>query len=172
MANYCSNSVSFTGSEENVNATKSMFHELEEKQRQDQTFYLPEYVSAERSYMLGICVTEDNIIFETMWVPNIEALQQIADYHKVGFVVEYGECGHMASGRVTYENGKLTEVYLDPDDFISPEYNEEEKTFTYEDEIYAREEKILELLLKEKSGLNSEDLSRTNVAVNQPVLRR
>lgn len=152
MANHCFNVVSFIGREETVEAIKSLFKELEERQVRDETYYLPDYVTAERSYMFDISIDGDNIMFETRWVPNIEALQQIADHYKVGFTSEYEERGNMIFGRTTYENGRLTEVDLEPVDFKSYDYNEDEETFTYEGEIYAHEEEVLELLLKKKSG--------------------
>jgi hypothetical protein len=147
----CLNVVSFIGSEETVDAIKSLFKELEERQVKDETYYLPGYFTAERSYMFDISIDGDNIMFETRWVPNIEALQQIADHYKVGFTSEYEERGNMIFGRTTYENGRLTEFDLEPEDFKSYDYNEDEGTFTHEGEIYTHEEEVLELLLK-KNG--------------------
>jgi len=68
----------------------------------------------------------------------------------VNFRQDYEELGCLVYGKVTFENGTLTETCLNSQDFESYELDEETDTYHFEGKEYNSEWEILETLLERK----------------------
>jgi hypothetical protein len=63
--------------------------------------------------------------YQTRWSPNIEIIQEIAEYYKVDFVQDYEEMGNLIYGQAIHHNEILQDIYLEDEDFEQYEYDEE-----------------------------------------------
>ena len=155
MANWCYNRVEFTGSEFALTDVKLMFQELAEKSKADEKGQLPEFIKTDDGYFFDIYSEDDIVYYETRWSPNTGNLKTIADEYGLGFVHNYEESGNCIYGVATYNDGVLTDVYLDFEDFDLYEYDEEKETYSFEGEFYECCEEIQEILLERKKLLKS-----------------
>jgi hypothetical protein len=87
-------------------------------------------------YFFDVQVDGENIYFTTRWSPAIVDILDIAKEYDLGFHLEYEENGMLLYGQVKYEDGILSERFLEQDEY--PEEDEENSHF---DEL----ERILEL---------------------------
>ena len=88
--------------------------------------------------------------YQTKWSPNIEIIQEIAEYYKVDFVQDYEEMGNLIYGQAIHHNEILQDIYLEDDDFEQYEYDEEGDCYHFEDKEYDNDSEILEILLERK----------------------
>ncbi|HOZ91461.1 MAG TPA: hypothetical protein PLJ18_11565 [Niabella sp.] len=162
MANWCSNHVSVTGDNPNVQAFVNEIIELSLKYRKIEEGVLPEYCE----YLKDGYLFFDNEIYEkettdfsadnpcfnysTQWSPNLAILKCMAEHHKVNIESEYEEMGMQIYGKWTYNDGIENDVWLEQEDFdLYTEY-EENYTYTYKGEVYNSEWEVLELILENK----------------------
>lgn len=79
MANWCSNTIVFEGSEETIKQIEKLFQTMKSKEEQTKQGQLPEFITDENGgYFFNIYSNEgDTGIFqyETKWSPNIEIVQ-------------------------------------------------------------------------------------------------
>lgn len=152
MANWCNNIVTFEGDSEKLKSINILFQQMREKEKAEECGQLPDFVKGDVYFFDIIQEDENESIFQygTKWTPNIKAIQQIADHFGVEFIHEYEELGFLIYGRAIYTNGTLTEYDLEDEDFDKYEFNEEECTYTFADDIYQSEFDILEILLEDK----------------------
>ena len=151
----CSQIVSFSGKEKNVNRVIALFEKMEEACSKTGEGHKPDFVVEKQEqcrYMFDINVDGDSINFWSKWSPAIETVRQIAVKFKVNFSLEYEELGCQIFGRATFVDGILTETDLDDSDFES--YQETESgVYSFEGEVYESEFEILEKLLERKVEL-------------------
>ena len=102
--------------------------------------------------MFSINWDNDTVSYETRWSPNIEEMKQIADFYKTGFNYYYEELGNLVYGVARYENGVLTDTYLESSDFSLFDQIEDEDKWIFEGETYESEYDILEILLERKQN--------------------
>lgn len=62
--------------------------------------------------------------------------------------------GNLIYGKATYKNRKLTDIYLEDEDFEQYEYDEETDYYHFEGEAYESDCEILETLLERKITKN------------------
>ncbi len=151
MANWCYNVVTF----DNPNVLeqlKCLFELMAAKEQEMEEGQLPDFIQNGEGYMFSIRWEDDNAYYETKWSPNIEVMKQIADYFKTGFNYYYEELSNLVYGVARYENGTLTDIFLESSDFDLFEENEDDDTLTFEGEKYESEYDILELLLERKEN--------------------
>jgi hypothetical protein len=110
MANWCKNTVLFSGESSRVEAILELFKEIEQQQNNTKQWHLPEFVTAPNSFMLDILIDEQQISYHTMWMPNLDALREIADHFMVEFTSRFEEAGMRISGIALYHDGILNEM--------------------------------------------------------------
>lgn len=88
--------------------------------------------------------------YQTRWSPNIEIIQEIAEYYKVDFVQDYEEMGNLIYGQAIHHNEILQDIYLEYEDFEQYEYDEENDCYHFEDKEYESDSEILQILLERK----------------------
>jgi len=157
MANWCSNSVMFTGEQNQIDELGTLFLQMAEKEKSEERGQLPPFITEAKDWLFYISWEAEVLCFETRWTPNTEVIRQIADHYGVGFIHGYMETGNLIFGEATYENGILIDVFLDPEDFDQYEYNEETDTCAFKEETYESDMEILELLLDRKKNQNHEN---------------
>lgn len=153
MANWCSNTVAFEGSEKAIEEIQKLFKTMADKEKQEEKGQLPDFISLDDGYFFDLIDNDfDTEIFQyqTRWTPNIEAVEKIAEYYNVDFVQDYEEMGCLVYGQATNINGVLTNIYLENEDFQQYEYDESTECYHFEGEIYYCDLDILEILLERK----------------------
>lgn len=109
MPNWCSNNVTFTGDEKNLNR----FQKVLEKTIEIQSLHgngeiLFGLENALDGYMFWIQTSDTGIIsFESRWAPIPQDIVRIAQLFDLEFEYEYEESGCDLYGKYTYENGML-----------------------------------------------------------------
>jgi hypothetical protein len=112
---------------------------------------LPAYVTAENRAMIDIeFYNNGRVYYRTPWEPNLEALQQIADHHGVGFVNRYSEPDMFLWGEATYEKGQGKDIRLERSDYSRCVYNSEYHYFIYNGKGYECDHEAFEEMLDDK----------------------
>ena len=154
MANWCSNTVIFEGNPETIEQIKWLFQSMATKEQQEQKGQLPEFVNQYKGgYFFDLYFdNEETAVFQyqTRWSPNIEIIQEIAEYYKVDFVQDYEEMGNLIYGQAIHHNEILQDIYLEYEDFEQYEYDEENDCYHFEDKEYESDSEILQILLERK----------------------
>ncbi len=109
MPNYCSNSVRFIGSEQDVENARQLFKDIGRKQADTDRYHMPDFVTGDDGYMSEIetDANEGWIIYETRWVPNIDVLLQIAERYELDFIAKYGEPMKGLYGEAVFTGGEV-----------------------------------------------------------------
>jgi hypothetical protein len=158
MANWCNNSVYFSGTPANLEQVSRLFNNIHEKH------WLPPFVTE-------IQVHHENVSYRSRWIPNNEALVQIATQYALDFVNCYDEPVTGLFGETNFSNGVLSNIRLDGDDLKSSLYDPETNRFTYKGQNYPDEWPILVQLLEQKK-FNSLYLKTTNNITKQELIQR
>jgi len=82
-----------------------------------------------------LIVTKYGYSVSTDWEPNITGVKRIADKFDLNFRLQYDEPGNQLFGEVIYEDGELTIIELDDDDFSKVSFDEESGLYTYGSQI-------------------------------------
>lgn len=155
MANYCSNSVRFVGAPHQLEAVKALFEEIENKQAETGKYYLPDFIEGRDGVMQDFSFYKDHINFETRWAPNLEVLTKIADKFELGFVNSYSEMMNGLYGEAVYNEGKLTYVELEKEDFKHIRYDRDQNGYVLGDDVFEFEGDLLDILLEKRKLLQS-----------------
>lgn len=153
MANWCNNTVVFEGTDEAIEQITQLFKTMAEKEQKEDCGQLPDFVEdTNGDYFFSI--SQENeckgvFQYETKWSPNTEAVKQIAQHFKVDFTLEYYELDCWVYGKAIFEDGILTDIWLDQQDLDSCEIDEETDTYHFEGKEYCECE-ILETILERK----------------------
>jgi hypothetical protein len=83
------NCLLLTGDSEKVAAAFLMFREMAEDQIPNEPIYLPEFVATQNNCIWNIAFDGQRICFQTRLLLNLDALQQIADHFRLGFINQY-----------------------------------------------------------------------------------
>lgn len=161
MANWCSNTVRFTGNEESADKMLQLFKTMMEQEKKSGEGQIPDFVQNKDGYFFEIYqnqTDECSFQYETKWCPNIEVVYLISDHYNTEFVLEYAELGSCIYGRTTYQNHVLDDVCLDFSDFDKFQHDEETDTYQFEAGNYDSDLEILEILLERK--INEETLTK------------
>lgn len=149
MANWCSNTIHFTGDEKNIKTLTRLFEktiEVQEKTRLGQILYSLEGVAD--GYMFDISINETetdslSITFESKWSPLPDDMLRIAQFLNVDFEYTYDESGMELYGKCIYSDGELRSVELDQEQIDSCKYPCEEPDEDYQEIDY---DKLYDLL--------------------------
>lgn len=150
MANYCSNSVQFDCDEKTLKKIKRLFNDMAAKEGDEKIGQLPDFIQADKGHMTDIFWHNDTLNYETRWCPNIEVMQAIADYFKVGFNYSYEEISNLIYGYAEYKHGVLTDLSLDLSELEAYTYDEKKDVYLFEGVEYDNDYKILKILLRRK----------------------
>ncbi|WP_312299138.1 hypothetical protein [Chryseobacterium sp.] len=174
MANWCSNTVTFTGKQENLNNIIGLFQTMIENENKERSGQLPCFSNNKEGCFFETYQIEDECTFqyETKWCPNIEILYEIAEYYKVGFILHYEELGSALFGRAVYDNQTLNNVCLEQSDFEMLCFNCETDCFEFEGKSYYSELDILEILLERKIKLSNPLLFNTDLDYESKIKNR
>ena len=153
MANWCNNIIDFEGNPEAIEQIQQLFETMAKKEKEEEMGQLPDFVTQYNGYFFEIYWNDDDIGFfqyQTKWSPNLEIVQEIAEYYKVNFVLDYEEMGNLVYGRAIFSDKLLTDIYLEDEDFDNYQFDEETDTYHFEGESYESDCEILETLLERK----------------------
>ncbi len=154
MPNWCSNYLTLTGEEKNVNKVIKLFNKMKDRCEE-----LGEGVYFNKNQPIDgwffDLYTDGNIMYETKWAPNIQDLKILADKYKVNFDVDYSEPGMGIFGNCQYNyiTKELDGVHLSYDDLEQFKYDEDKDNYKFRGEVYECEQDIVEILLEEKRKL-------------------
>ncbi|QAR30286.1 hypothetical protein EQP59_02375 [Ornithobacterium rhinotracheale] len=152
MANWCNNNLVFEGTEKQIREIDTLFQQMIDKGEQENCGQLPNFIKDGNTYFFSIDQQSEGVYrYETKWRPNIDEVCQIAE--KLGitdYVHEYEELGNLIYGKAIYKEGTLIEYNLEDEDFEQYQWNEDDDTYTFADEIYQSEWEILDLLLEDR----------------------
>jgi hypothetical protein len=155
MGNWCFNTVAFKGERHQIDGVKALFKEMSLKERKERRGQLPPNAKGDEGHFFGMRWDSDIMHYATKDEPNTRALLLVAEMFRVSFILNYEEEGMCLFGEATYDNGILTDVALDPEDFGNCEYQEATGTWLFEGEHYTNTIEILEILLERKKAIKN-----------------
>lgn len=167
MANWCDNSVTFSGPQKKLEELFNMIRSLEIKANLSNKGVLPDFIEDnpelmakdDMLYMFDIYYSEDSfdfISFSSKWSPALGTIYEIAKQIGISFEHEYDESLNSIYGLASYnhQTGEYKNTYLDEDDFdsIKEEYDEVSgiEWYSFEGKDYEVKEDILEILIRKK----------------------
>ena len=167
MANWCYNSVTFSGPQEKLEELFNMIKFLEIKANLNNSGVIPDFIEDnpelmakdDMLYMFDIYYPEnsfDFISFYSKWNPALDTVYEIAKQIGVSFEHEYDEIANNIYGLASYnhQTGEYKNTYLDDDDFdsIKEEYDEDlgVEWYPFEGKDYEVKEDIFEILIRRK----------------------
>lgn len=150
MPNWCCNVVRFEAKPATIRNIKKLFNRLIKKEREQNAGQLPPFIKYQRGWFFNIRWEDGILYYLTRWAPNTDALVEIARRYHAGFTHEYEESGNLVFGKATYQNGELSDISLDSDDYYLFTYDEERNSYLFEGRYYDSDTEILEILLERK----------------------
>src|SRR5690606_15432922 len=148
------NTVAFEGKPEAIKQIQQLFKTMAEQERKEGCGQLPGFVEGkDGGYFFDLYMeSEDTEVFlyQTKWSPNTEVLKKIAEHYGVDFVQDYEEMGCLVYGRAAFSDRRLTDVYLEDEDFDAYEFDEDTDTYHFEGKEYDSDCEILETLLERR----------------------
>ena len=152
MANWCFNTVVFSGSENNEKKVIELFNQLHEQEIKEQCGQKPDFVQGDNYFFNIVINDETNIQFESRWTPIISELVEIAKEYDLNFECTYEECGNQIFGKAIYTSGNEEAEILDltDEDHDLFNYDEEKDTYIYNGEEYEGDFEILENIWEKK----------------------
>ena len=158
MANWCTNYVFFTGSEENLKKVNELFATMCEHNYKTNTGAIPAFIEhPQQDWFFDIMKPETDqdeyFNYLTKWSSNELDLLDIAKHFDLEFECEYSETGCCIFGKSFYKNGILINYALNYDEYIQAvpvDEENEEKGYIYEGEHYECLDEALEDILNAK----------------------
>lgn len=159
MANHATNSVEFSGTEENLQQVMGLFSAMEALENETGKGQLPEFILNNpelmdiTGYFHSISIYEANSInWESKWSPNIDRVVEIAKHFGVSFVMDYEELGCGIYGKAIYTAGDETaqEYDLTDEDLDQYESDDDNDCYLFRGEEYESQYDILNILFEER----------------------
>lgn len=151
MANWCNNIVEFEGSETAMKQVEELFQTMKVKEEKTEEGQLPEFVPPHHGYFFNLYWDDGVLTYQTKWIPNINVIKAIADYFNISYVHSFYELGCLVYGEASYQEGRFSNIILEPKDFDLYDINpENEDTWIFEGRVYESDHEILEILLERK----------------------
>ncbi|PAW95084.1 hypothetical protein CKK33_16915 [Mucilaginibacter sp. MD40] len=124
MANYCANTVEFSGDLSGLLRLRTLFAAAEYGKafRPD---VLPE--EPDSSYFFDAAMEGNKLFYETRWVPNLEGVLRLAEHFGLDYVHWYEEPANMVYGEAWYKEGEFNHVWLDITDIAGHDYGSWER---------------------------------------------
>lgn len=155
MPNWCSNYATFNG--ERAKEVADLFREGENYNNETHHGWTPKFLGEPDKYFFdisGVIHEREGMVsvrFETKWAPSIEEFTAICNHFGMSGELDYEELAMGIYGKYTYDpelGGK--DVYLDPAEFDSVEYDEENDTYHYDGQTCDSQYEFLENILEKK----------------------
>jgi len=153
MANWCYNTVWFTGEPDVINSLTCFLYELAQEGRRTGHGQLPDFITRKEGWMFELGWSGEFHFYTTKWKPNTNVLIEVADRYGLNFRHAYEETGNRIFGVSAYEDGVLRTTDLDTEDFEAYCYNENTETYEFENAHYESSDEILQILLERKSAI-------------------
>ncbi len=151
MANVCTNTVTFRGPLEALDAVQGACDEMAAQEQLSGQGQLPPGVSADDGHLFAIDFHGTTVSYDTKGVPNHEVMAAFAEREGVEFTMTFHEPGDLRYGEVTFVGGKVTGIELGDEDFEAYEQDaDDEDLWRFEDRTYDAESDILEILLQRR----------------------
>ena len=155
MPNWCSNYVSFEGSEENIRKVDEIFEKMIQRQSISSQGEKPDFQEEIlEGYYFDIAKQDSGIYsYETRWGPNVLDLELIGRHCDVSFIVEFEEPGNYVFGKAKFDVNQtdgLRIMELDLKDTGDILYDEEDDSSVYKDQKSDSEREFLEQIFKDK----------------------
>jgi hypothetical protein len=150
MANWCHNSVQFTGQPDKVGAVIEFFRLMKEQQTLYKNYDLPYFITAENKSIVEIGYDDERVYFRSAWRPPLLALNQIADEFGVSYTNKYEEPGMFESGKAYYHDGHLDGVRLTLEDAARITYHSEREVFIFDGKEFDNDEVIIYRMFNKK----------------------
>jgi hypothetical protein len=155
MANWCFNTVTFTGEPDMLTKLTEYFYEMARQNEHPRTGRLPYFATIRRGWMYNFGWSGKFYFYATKSTPNTAVLIEIADRYRLDFRHEYEEMVNRIYGIATYENGELQLTEVDPEDFDEFRYNENTNTYEFENQHFDNCDEILQILLERKLNIQN-----------------
>lgn len=154
MANVCTNTVTFRGPLEALDAVHRALDEMAAEERRSGQGQLPAGSSAEDGHLFAIDRHGTTATYETKGAPNHEVMAAFAELHSVEFTLTFHEPGDLRYGEVMYAAGEISGIELSDEDFEAYEQDpDDDDRWSFEGQTYEAESDILEILLERRKGL-------------------
>lgn len=167
MANWCYNSVDFSGPQEKLEELSNIIRFLENKSNLTNSGVIPDFIESypelmtkdNMLYIFDIDYSEysfDYVSFSSKWSPALDTVYEIGKKLGLSFKHFYDDSSNLIYGTSFYNNetGEYRNIYLDDDDFnkVEEHYDEELGVdwYSFEGKEYELKEDILEILLERK----------------------
>lgn len=152
MANWCSNYVSFSGSEDNVKRFIEEVKALEALSKEKQEGVRPDDSGRYMFDLHTYDLEEGYFAFDSKWAPALDSLETLGRKHGVNITCEYEELGCQIFGRWEYdaENDCQSDIALTDEEIDSVEEDGNDGTCFFEGEIYTCKSEVLEIILERK----------------------
>ena len=150
MPNWCFNTVTFSGDEENLNALNIALADAKKAEKEEnQAQKIHNLGDVVEGYFFDIYfeVYDDHITlqYQTRWSPNQEDLALLCKEYKVSAEHEYSESGMQIYGTTTYnESGEYTDEQVKQEFLDLIEYDDESSVYIYNGEIWDNEDDLIE----------------------------
>ncbi|KUJ58342.1 DUF1281 family ferredoxin-like fold protein [Chryseobacterium aquaticum] len=156
MANWCSNKVTFIGTQKKLSEVSNLFQQMIDNEKEGSIGQMPGFINKKDGYFFEIdknTIDDYTFCYDTRWSPNIEILWLIANHYNVEFVLDYEEYGMKLFGKTIYENQFLNDCRLSLNDFKNIVYDEESDHFEFEGKTYEDDSEIIQILLNRKIAI-------------------
>ena len=150
MANWCFNTVRFTGEPEQLKKVTLLFLNLQVTQIIDEKGQLPDFVKGNTGHLFDLKMENGELDFCTKWTPNPEVMAQVADYFQLDFTQDYSETANGIYGQFVYKKGVLRDICLEIEDFARYSYDEDKESYLFEGDYYEDDSEILQILLERR----------------------
>jgi len=150
MANWCLNTVTFEADETVIEQIRLLFIEMAEKEILTTKGQLPEFYGSDTGYLFEIDWQEFQLNYLTRWSPNLLVMVAVAQHFGADFIFNYEEWAMAIYGVAICRKGVLQDIYLEPEDFVLFEFDEQSESYLFEGKNYSNEAEILEILLQRK----------------------
>lgn len=150
MANWCFNTVTFTGEPDNVKKVVYQFLSLRLKELETGNGQLPDFIGKETNYFFEISVKSGVLTFITRWIAPVEIMVEIANHYAVDFEFDFEEIANGIYGKAFYKGGKATIFNLSAADFASYSFDEKAGKYLFEEKYFDDNAEIFEIMLKRK----------------------
>jgi hypothetical protein len=98
MANWCYNTVWFTGEPNVINSLTCFLYELAQEGRRKGHGQLPDFITRKEGWIFELGWSGEFYFYTTKWKPNTNVLIEIADRYGLNFRHEYEETGNRIFG--------------------------------------------------------------------------
>jgi len=154
MANYCFNTITFTG--DDLSLIRGVIEQIKVEEEKG-LGWIPEGFSGDyHHYLFDVCAEDygTEIVFtcQTKWAPPIEELVFLCKDANIDIELQYEESGNLLYGVYYYSHKtkETTNVCLEDEDFVRVVYDDETNTCTFDGKEFESECEAYEQMLQEK----------------------